>query len=395
MIGVLLALSLGATPAQQPAGEFNLAVQLDKPGRLVDVSNRYVFGLRWREPVVHTGYFRKVLATFGRPAISLHSGLVIVGTGEGKVLALRLADGALAWSYDYGEPFESAVSLFDVVVRGELSEEVAFVGSRDGNLLALRVADGTLVWKTNVDGDVRAPASRSGNLLIVANANNQVHALEIATGKPLWSARRPPPSKLTVIGHASPLVADGVVYAAFSDGYVEAYDVTDGGRRWSRPVSLKGGEFVDSDADPVIDAGKLFVASYSDGVYALDPQDGRTLWTRAAPAVQTLAVRDGRVVAGSGDGWLWGLAESNGRLLYRTRVAGGMVSRIELQDDLVVFGAGKSGLVVLDAENGRPLQATGYGTRMQGDAVWSGSEVALLSAPGYLYTFSRGHSRIE
>src|SRR5690606_36586519 len=128
------------------------------------------------------------------------------------------------------------------------------------------------------------------------------------------NAGRPQPTGLTVEGHGAPAVAGSVVYAGFSDGYVEAYRLADGSRIGSRPLSFSGGEFVDADADPVVVDGHLYVASYSDGVYALDLNDGTTVWTRSAPAVVSLArvdevgpAADGAVLAASADGWIWAL----------------------------------------------------------------------------------------
>ena len=186
-----------------------------RPGqKRVDASASYVFGLKWREPVVRTGFSRTVLATFGRPAISLRHRLVIVGTGEGDVKALGLDDGEVVWTYHHGAPFEGAVTLFDVP-----GAEMAVVGGRDGQLLALRTLDGHLLWKSEIGGDARAPAVRAGELLFVATSTNRVHALELATGKQVWNAGRPAPTGLTVTGHAQPLVVLDLVVGAFSDGF--------------------------------------------------------------------------------------------------------------------------------------------------------------------------------
>ena len=386
MTASLLCAILAALPL---GGAVDLAGSRGRP-QSSDVSERVLFGLEWRAPIVRTGFERRVNASFGEPAVSERAHLVIVGSGEGDVRAFHLRAAKPAWTYAHGAAFETAVSLFDVG-EGASAMELAILGSRDGKLLALESATGRLVWQTDVEGDVRAAASRAGALVVVATTQNRVVALELATGKIVWSAGRPPPTGLTIVGHARPLVDGGTVYAAFSDGYVEAYGAGDGARRWSRPISLKGGEFVDADADPVIAKGRLFVASYSDGIFALDPKDGQTIWTRPAAAVNRLALYDDQVLAASGDGFVWGLAQADGAPLHRTQLPHGLVSRMEVRDNLVVLAGGETGLVVLRADNGQPLQATGLPTRLSGDPTWSGNRVSVLSADGYLYSFVRGH----
>ncbi|MEE8410401.1 MAG: hypothetical protein V3T05_12400, partial [Myxococcota bacterium] len=63
----------------------------------VDASRGVVFGMQWRRPLVRTGIYRSVVASFGRPGVSKAYGLVVVGSGEGEVRAYRLVDGSLVW----------------------------------------------------------------------------------------------------------------------------------------------------------------------------------------------------------------------------------------------------------------------------------------------------------
>jgi outer membrane protein assembly factor BamB len=396
---LLLAAALGIAPPPEAPTDAGLTARLGQPARRVDASDVEVFGLSWRQPVVTHGLFRTVGVSFGRPGVSTRAGLVVVGTGEGQLIAFRLHDGSRQWTYESQVPFETAVTIVSVPAAPEGLEgdaaklagrELAIASSRDGALLALDVGTGKLLWRGEAGGDVRAPGVLHGTTLIVATASNRVTAVDVFTGKPRWSGGRPSPTKLTIVGHAKPLLDGNTIYAAFSDGYVMALDATTGAGRWARPFALKGGEFSDADADPVLVDGRLFIASYSDGVFALDPTDGHTLWSRGVPAACSLGVHGDLVLVGSGDGWLWGFRQATGALAYRTRLQGGFVSRMEVRNGIAVFSAGDSGLVVLDAHNGRPLQANTYGSRMMSEPVWTGDDVALLSSDGYLYELTLG-----
>jgi outer membrane protein assembly factor BamB len=354
--------------------------------RRVDASHTEVFSLQWRRPMVRTGMHRTVAFSFGAPGLSKVHHLVIVGSGEGVVRGLSLVNGTEVWRYDHGNPFESSVAILDATSdpNGK-PDELAILGSRDGFLLALETSTGELRWSQELDGEPRATVRRAGNRIIASTVKNQTVVLDLRTGDVVWSRGRPPPTGLTVTGVARATEQDGVVYAAYSDGYVEAYNLADGSPVWSRPLSVQGGEFVDSDADPILVDGHLVVASYSDGIYALNPADGKTRWKRNAPSVTSLAALDRFVVAASADGYVWGLTARKGEMVYRTRLAPGPITRLRVRDNLVATTAGDSGLVVLDGRSGKPLQASAFGDAFAGDLAWRADDAAFLAASGYLY----------
>ncbi len=370
------------------AAPAELTGRLDGPAVKVDASRRYLFGLRWHETLLRDVFFRDVAASFATPGISAELGLVIVGTGEGRAQARRLQDGRHVWTYTHGAPFESAVTMARLTGR-----ELALIGSRDGKLLALDAATGSLVWAAEVGGDVRAPLALARDLLVAATANNRLCGIELGTGAVAWTAGRPPRSSVTLLGHAQPLIAGDTVYASFSDGFVGAYALDSGDERWTRPLSELGGGFVDADADPVLSGGRLFVASYSDGLFALDPRDGQIIWQKNLPSVTSLAVFEDKVIVGSGDGYLWALRQDDAKLVYRTKLAAGFVSRMQVREGLVVFGGGDSGLVVLDARDGKPLQATSFGARVLSAPTFTDRHVAMVSSTGELYLFSAEQRR--
>ena len=355
-------------------------------GRVLDIdASRYeIFGLEWRRPVVRTGIFRNVGISFGAPVVSSAQGLVIVGNGAGDVLGLALKDGTLRWKYHHGAPFGASATLV-TLQRDGVSNELVILGSLDNELLAIDTATGALCWHVEVDGNVRAPGRLVGTRVLVTTTNNKVFLIDALTGNRLWTKGRPGPTGLTVDGQAAALAAEGRVYVTYADGYAEAYKLEDGTLVWSRPLSLSGGKFIDADADPVLSDGKLFVASYADGIFALSPEDGQTLWSRSAPAVTSLGHHEGVLIAASADGWLWGLDAANGALIYRTRFAPGPLSRLVVRDQLAVLTAGVSGLVVINATTGKPLQSYPLGSTFAGDLSWEGADLAFLNSAGFVY----------
>lgn len=358
-------------------------------GTKVEAGKGVVFEGRWRKSLVRTGLNRDITASFGRPAISERHERVIVGTGEGFVLALALNNGDEVWRYRHNAPFETAATIVDLGTNGARGLELVLLGGRDGKLLAFEVGTGKLRWTVPIDGDMRSPPRRVGNLVLVTTSTNKVYVLDPSTGEVQWTRGRPAPTGLTVLGHARAFEHDGIIYASFSDGYAEAYALDDGRGMWSRPLSLRGGDFVDADADPVVVNGRVFVASYSDGIYALDPRDGTTMWTKNAQAVTSLGGHGTKLLAASADGWFWGLDSATGDLLYRTKLPIGATSRPIVAGDAVIMTGGESLFLVFDANNGKPLQATALGGITSSEPVLAGDHLALISSRGEVIVMRR------
>lgn len=361
--------------------------ELTQPGRSPRVfvpSKRHIFGTQWSARIVRSGFDRTVPVSLGSPGVASAQGVVIVGTGEGELRGYRLTSGELLWSVDYKVPFLGPIT----VLHG--GDPFAVTTIADGTLIAFEITTGELRWQTELDGESLAPARLAGDRLIISTSENKVSAVAVNNGERLWTAGRPKAANLSVRGHSAPAVEGDAVFATFSDGYVECYSASDGTTLWSRPLALGGDEFNDCDADPVLANGMLYVASYSAGIYALSPADGKTVWSQEAPAVTSLAGYDDLVIAGSADGYLWGLNQQDGRMRYRVTMPPGSASRMYLSDELLLFTSGDSGLVAMRAGNGEPLQATPLLGRAGGAPDVDGEFVAALSSRGHIYVMRRG-----
>ncbi|MEK7703759.1 MAG: PQQ-binding-like beta-propeller repeat protein [Myxococcota bacterium] len=357
-------------------------VQDDARAHRVAAEQHYLFAPSWTMQLVRTGQARDVAVSFGRPGICPELGLAVVATGEGRVLGVRLEDGAVLWQRRENVVFAGTVSILREPKTGEWW---AVTGSEDGTLWALRVRDGAEQWHVELGGISRAPVALARDTLLATTMANRVAHVDIATGEVVWLRGRTRPSTLTVNGHGSAAVDATRVYVGFSDGYVEAYELESGNTVWSRQISSGGAPFSDVDADPVLVGDRLYVASYADGVFALEAKTGEVLWQRRAPAVVSLVGTPDAVVAASADGYVWGLRQEDGRRVFRTRIPAGPVSRMHVRAGLLLLGGGDSGLVVLDAKSGRPLQASPLGSRAGGDPIWRAEDLLILSETGKLF----------
>lgn len=365
---------LGVVPPVQAGSESE---------RSVDVSNQSVFPLRWQQPLVREGTHRTMSFTMGRPAVSNRHELVIVGTGERRLIALSTRNGRQIWSKE----FPAELEAFGGIGLQASGQEVALLSSRDGKFHCVGTDTGVTLWTTVLSAESRAEPNILPEGVLVTTSQSELVLLNIENGERIWAKRRTQPSGMTVLGHGRPLVHNGHAFVGFSDGYVAAYDIKNGKELWAMPAALEQGQFADVDSDPVMINGQLIVASYSSGIVSLDPATGKRNWHQATKSVNRLAADQQRLFAASGDGLVWRLSPKDGSVIYRVRLEHGPVSRLTLKGNLLTFAGGPNGLVVLDALNGKPLQATAMRGGANSDPNWSDLGIFILSNRGDLYAF--------
>jgi outer membrane protein assembly factor BamB len=157
---------------------------------------------------------------------------VLVGSRSYDLIALDAATGRELWkTYRWFSWIESPP-----VVR----DGVLYTGSSDAtNVYAYNLSDGSLRWKSPVPGYSWQRIAMTDDLLITgtlgkgaypASRNGALFALDRSTGAIRWMYLDPPPEEIVKAGKnwgfaASPVIGDGVVYAADFNGRVYAIEL--------------------------------------------------------------------------------------------------------------------------------------------------------------------------
>jgi len=348
-----------------------------------------------------------------RAAIDPDNGRVFVGSADHGLYALHAGDGSPIWRYETLGVVQSE-PLYDAEL------DVVYFGSHDGALYAVRAQDGSLVFRFMTGAEVSRAPVLGGETIYVANAADQLYALDRRTGKARWSVRRTPALAMEIAGYAGPLLDRGRIYMAFSDGRVDAYDAKDGTERWS-PVDLSAeaeqssatGEaprYLDVDTTPVLGevAGErvIYVASYAGGVFALDTETGARVWVNdQATGTTDLVLWDEPshvpsafgpdtggpkeperklLFASSAVSGLWALDPANGQRVWRIKIPeGGMTAPAPIAGALLL-GTTDYGLFLLSPRNGKVIDAVDLGSGFaQAPSVW-GAHAYVMSNAGTL-----------
>jgi outer membrane protein assembly factor BamB len=336
----------------------------------------------WRTPVHEHGLFEP------RPEECASGAIVgdrlIVGSRAGKAVALALSDGRLLWS----TPVTGGV---DSEARYDPTHRQAYLGTDDGYIYAVSPEDGKIRWSYRARGAVEKRPELGGDAIYFSTTSDRIVALDPRTGKAVWQYEREAPEGFTIHGHAGPRLAQGAVYAGFSDGYLVALNAGTGDVMWARSLASASEQYVDVDSTPaLLGRDSLLAASYSGGLYAMASSTGDVRWrvnVEGASAVQVIGKE--LFFAAPRDG-LTALTDT-GEVLWRQGLAdAGDLSPPFAVGSALVFTGSRSGLFVVDRATGKLLEVFNPGRGMCASATVApdGKTLYVLANSGSLYALS-------
>ena len=298
---------------------------------------------------------------------------------------------ALVWKFKTGGR---------VISTPAVAGGVVYVGSTDGSLYAVNQADGTQRWKFESEGPIASSPAVSDGLVYVASLDGNVYAVDAATGARRWSFATGGERRFTARGiHgamprtemmpdpfdvflSSPTVAGGTVYIGSGDQQVYALDAATGAVRWSfatggeRRFTARGihgamprTEMMPDPFDvflssPTVAGGTVYIGSGDQQVYALDAATGAVRWSFATGDVvhASPAVADGVVYIGSWDRNLYALDAATGRERWRYTTGNdttiynqiGIASSAAVAGGMVFVGGRDGHFHAVDAQTGAP-----------------------------------------
>ena len=201
-----------------------------------------------------------------RPAVA--ASMVVVRSNDGRVFGLDPADGARRWVFDRSVPLLSLRGNAAPVIVGS----TVLVPFDSGRLFAIDLAQGTLLWEQSIaqpEGrselermvDIDGMAQVDGEKAFVATFRGQVAAVELESGRALWSR--------DVSAFAGVAISGETLILTDAAGTVLALETRDGTARWSQKALAN--RFLST---PVIVGQHAAVGDLEGWVHFLDLDDG-------------------------------------------------------------------------------------------------------------------------
>lgn len=255
-------------------------------------------------------------ASFVAGGVGVGRGLVLVGTVRGHLVALSITDGTEVWRQ---------LLSGEVLAPATVASEVIIVQTGDGKMSALEVEDGATRWTFVTQPPallLRGTASPalSPPYVISGFANGSVAAVEIASGLPVWEQRVTLPEGTTDIDRmvdvdGRPIIIERFVYAASHQGKVRA-------------MNQESGDIIWEAAEPSFhalahNADHIFVVRDDNEIVAIHRESGDELWRQ--PKLQSVTLTDPLVyedylVVADHKGFIHVLAQDDGRLVGSRRL---------------------------------------------------------------------------
>lgn len=257
----------------------------------------------------------------------------VVGGDKGDVFAYDAA-GKLLW--------KSKVSSVVLSVP-QVADDVVVVRSGDSRVVGLDAVDGKRLWsyeRATPSLVVRSFASVTiqRGIVYAGFAAGKIVALDIKSGNLIWENSVSQPRGNTELDRISDITSDVVVddeqaCAIAFQGRVACFDAAQGSQLWNREIS--------SDKGMMLLRKFLYLADDHGAVMALDKITGSSLWKNEQlfmrDTTQPYAFAD-FVVAGDFAGYLHGLNREDGHFVARMKLDGSPIlgAPLELDDGLLV-----------------------------------------------------------
>jgi outer membrane protein assembly factor BamB len=291
--------------------------------------------------------FRRLWTFHGRALLEFPP---VVGYGsvfeeafDGRLYAIDPATGRIRWRYDAHRCGWSSPALADHLLFA------TFIGNReckatlpDGELLALSPETGRIGWRRSLGPSESSPLVANGTVY-VADQNGYVDAFAARTGHLRWRYATGAPIK------ASPSLAYGRIYIGNYAGEMFALAARTGRLVWH---SSGHGNFYSTAS---VNAGRVYVGSLDGGIYALSARSGDVLWSfgTAGYVYASPAVWHGLVLVGSYDHVFYALEGSTGVLRWTFRTGAAISGAASVIDGIAYFSSFDHRTYALLAASGR------------------------------------------
>jgi outer membrane protein assembly factor BamB len=236
---------------------------------------------------------------------------------EGLVRSFNVKNGDKIWERDTTpKNSENAAIGGGLALDGDM----LYATTGFGDVCALQAKTGQIKWRRPLLKPLRAAPTVANARVYVVSVDNELNALDAATGEILWH-HSGITENATLMGASSPAAQGDSVFVAYNSGEIFGLRVQNGRMSWSYSLASAAQvgalpAIADIRGLPVVDRGRLYAISHSGRFAAIDQRTGERVWEADIGGIDTPVVSGDAVFVYGSNGQLIALARSNGRILW-------------------------------------------------------------------------------
>lgn len=329
----------------------------------------------------------------------------------------------LKWSVDTGEPVKSS----PVIVNGQV-----IIGSDNGTVYSLDIADGSETWTFKTEDLIESTALVLNDLVYIGSGDGNLYALDLATGKKKWAYK----TDDQVLGAPGYTTEPGDPDAGENGGapvttiLIGSYDfflhgLTPGGKKkWAYETEnyINGGPAIANNriafggcdeklhvvsalngkptapvevgnpvaGSPALEGDLAYFGHYGAEVVCANLKTGAIKWTykkRDFPYFATPAVDDKRIIIGGRDKRVHCLDKTTGESLWEFRTGGRNDSSPIICGDHTAFGSDDGHIYVLNKQTGEETWKFEIGSEVISSPAFADETLVVGSLDGFIYAF--------
>jgi outer membrane protein assembly factor BamB len=278
---------------------------------------------------------------------------------------------------------------------------ILYAVSGRGHIVAIDAQTGQMIWHKALSLPFRSPPRVSDGRLFATTLDNQLYALQAATGDVLWTHRGI--SETTDILHTvSPAINNEMLIVPYSSGELYALTAAAGQEIWRDSVVTGGGlrstvSFTGIGGDPIVDGDVVFTVATGGKFSVLHAGAGQRIWERPFGAINTPWVAGDYAYLLTGDNAVISFVKYNGKIRWATQLASytdpedkeGLIlwkGPVMVNGTLLLVGS-HGGMVRLDAGDGTILGTQELAYDIYTAPVVAGGRMYLVSQDATLYAF--------
>jgi outer membrane protein assembly factor BamB len=304
---------------------------------------------------------------------------------KGEIAAYDIATGHRVWETRLKKtPFSGGPAA---------NADMVVAGTSEGEVVALKATDGKLLWRVRLNGEILAAPAISDRAVAVRTVDGKLRALSPKDGHELWVQEQQVP-RLSLRGTSRPVIAGDLTLCGFDNGKVIAVNMNDGSLQWEATVAPPHGRtelerLDDVDSTPRVSGSEVFTVGFQGRVAMLALDTGQVWWSHDASSYRGIALDDDALYVANADGEVVALRRKTGAEIWRQKaLLHRGLSAVALTDNAVVTADYQGNVHWLDKATGALAARTRAGKiRISNPPVVSGNTVMVINDDGHITAY--------